>query len=418
MSQFRAPRTTRYRRRAVAGAAVLALATGALGCSKTDEPPAASGTTTAAPRGTTVGSTPSSMDPDERLAEAKTVAVGFFEAQAVNDWEKARSRSTGAALRSIEWAQNVNTIKALNDTPYQVPSITAPNVRVQLDALEKDDEGRYVATGFVELSFRPGPVASTTSTTAPAGASSTTAAPTSPSTYAVDLTFSGEGNDLKVDDYRLDDTPYPVSQLFVAPGVTADDDDLKGEVVLAHRDLDGAVQYLVDVANTSSSPAKPDRATWVPEQDGSTKPSTEVDTLLFADPAEAQGKGRALAVLPGSFPGSAGVLRLHYPAAGGSVPERSLTFRVPEFPALTPRQTNTVPSTTVPGASTTSSSSTSTTTPSSSTTLVVTIPGNVTSTTPTTARSSSTTIVTTSTSTSSSTSSSTSTSSTTSTTRP
>ena len=416
MSAFRAPRTSRYRRRALAGAAAVALSAGIVGCSSTTDPPAASGSTSTAPRSTTVGSTPGSMDPDERLAEAKTVAVGFFEAQAVNDWDKALSRASGPAALSIRWAQNVNTIKALNDTPYQVPSITAPNVRVQLDELEKNDEGFYVATGFVELSFRPGPVASTTTTAAPAGASSTTAAPSSPSTYAVDLTFSGEGDELKVEDYRLDDTPYPVSQLFVAPAVTAEDDDLEGEVILAHRDLDGAVQYLVDVTNSSSSPATPEKATWVPVQNGSTKPSTEVDTLLFADPAEAKGKGRSLAVLPGSFPGSAGILRLRYPAAGGTVPERTLTFDVPEFPALTPRQTNTVPSTTVPGSSTSTSSSSSTTTPSSSTTIVVTIPGGATSTTPTTSRSTTTASTAPSTTTSSSTS--TTSSSTTSTTRP
>ena len=63
------------------------------------------------------------------MPHMRSVAVGFFEAQAVNDFDKALAKSSGAAATSIKWAQAVNTSAAANGTPYQVPTIVAPAER-------------------------------------------------------------------------------------------------------------------------------------------------------------------------------------------------------------------------------------------------------------------------------------------------
>ncbi len=348
---------------------LIVLAVPLAACSKDDTP-------TAAPSATaTGGSTPTgtAADPtsaDHRIAQAKTIAVGFFEAQAVNDYDKASSRSSGGALLTVRWAQAVNGISAAKNTGYQVAAVTAPNVRVQIDALDQVSDGRWAATGFVELSFRPGPVASTTSTTAAPG---TTAAPatTPPSTYAVDMVFIGDGDHLKLDDYRLDDTPYPVSQLFVElRDVRASVDGLEGTINLGHRDLDGSVQYVAAITDQGTAPAVPATVSFTPPTSGTTTTVklAAAKGTLFADPAPANGEAATLIVFPGLFPGGAGTVELGYPAGGGTIPPRTLAFTVPDFPALTPRPLNTVPSTTVPGASTTSGPSTTSSTSSASTT--------------------------------------------------
>lgn len=364
----------------------------AVACSRTEtnaNPPTPS---TIAPKGTPP---PTVMDPDARLAQAKSVAVGYFEAQAVNDTHKAQSRSSGAAALAINWAEAVNTLAAANSTAYQVPSIEAPNVRVQLDSLANTDDGRWLANGFVELSFRPGPVASTTSTTTmppPSSSKAQVAATTTPSTFATDLVFSGDGDSLKLDDYRLDDTPYPVSQLFTDPGASGTAEGLGGEIDLAHRDLDGTVQYIVTIDNGTGQDVTVEHATFAatPTVDGTTAPPIRsYDAQVFADPVPTDSSGRSLVVLPGAFPGSAGRLTVAVasvpPAAttgsatgrataGTTVAPpvvRELQFDLPDFPTLVTHPTNVIAA---EMATTTTSSTSSSTTSSSSTTTAATAP--------------------------------------------
>lgn len=362
------PATRRLARPAlVVGALALAPVLGA--CSSDD---ATSPTTTVASSPSGTGTTPGTtvtISDEERLAEAKTVAVGFFEAQAVNDYARARERSDGAAALTIDWAEAVNSIEAAEDSGYQVPSVTSPNVRVQVDALTEGPGDTWTGTGFVELSFRPGPVASTTTTT---GASPETTEPRSPSTFVVDLTFEGDGDAMHLVDYRLDDQPYPVSQLFVEYQTpTQEAGDLSGSTVLGHRDLDGSVQYVVQVEAGGAGESGPMRSVFTPAPEGS-PPGTalvpvgpdSIEATTFADPLAANESGPVLVVLPGAFPGTAGTLTL---AGGGAdptattvagAPATTLGWALPEWPELTMRPVNTVE---VP-ASTTSTSTTSTST--------------------------------------------------------
>jgi len=378
------------------GASSLAL----FGCSS-DSPSSTPPSSVPGTAGTTPGSVASNTDPDAQLAQAKTVAVGFFEAQAINDWDKALQRSSGAAALTIKWAQAVNTIKAANNTPYQVPSVTAPNVRVQLDSLEKTSNGLWSAKGFVELSFRPGPVVSTT---APSSTTTTTTAAGTPrATFVVDLLFSGEGDALRLDDYRLDDTPYPVSQLFMSIDPPAQQaNGATGQPVLAHRDLDGSVQYVVAASNDGDAGTTFTTSTFTSTGNGSggTAPGTTVGTAqkgtVFADPLAAGSKASVLVVFPGTFPGSAGILALATAATPGgttvpgTTPATEMKWTLPDFPALTPRPVNTVNPTSASTTSTSSTSSTSTTSTSSTTTTTakgatttVTIPSPPTVTAPT-----------------------------------
>lgn len=396
-----------------------ALATIALGCSSSDTP-SSTAPATAPPAGSRpAGTVASNGDADAQLAQAKTVAVGFFEAQAVNDWAKALDRSSGAAALTIQWARAVNTIQAANSTPYQVPSVTAPNVRVQLDALQRGTDGLWTATGFVELSFRPGPVVSTTSP------STTTTAPGSPApTFAVDLVFSGQGDSMKLDDYRLDDTPYPVSQLFMAlDPPTQDAGGASGRPMLVHRDLDGSVQYALGVSSTTDQTVTFTESTFTamsPGPNGSTPGSVlrpAVRGTLFADPLKPDTTQSVLAVYPGLFPGSAGALTLTATASTttGTGPGTSkapgttvapgvpavMRWDLPDLPPLTPRPVHTVTPTSTSStttSSTTTSSTTSTTTPGVSTTIVV-IPPAPTVTPPSTATTSTTSSTSTSTTT-------------------
>ena len=382
--------------------AVAALAVGPLlaACSSTDEPAAPPASTAPGATGTAPGTTIELSD-QERLAEAKTVAVGFFEAQAVNDYDRAQERSDGAAALTIEWARAVNAIAAADESGYQVPAVTSPNVRVQIDQLTSDGPGVWNATGFVELSFRPGPVASTTTV---AGGTETTVA-ASPSTYVVDLRFVGEGADIRLADYRLDDLPYPVSQLFVSIDTPEQEaNGLTGRTVLGHRDLDGSVQYVVALDATDATDTAEWSSAFTPAPAGST-PGTallpvgadSVDGTTFVDPIPADTSGFALVVFPGAFPGSAGTLTLAADgapvpttAAGsppGSTLASSMSWALPDFPELTPRPVNTVDVTTSTTSSSTTTSSTTTTTEGpdqSSTTAPPTTSTTVTTTRPTT----------------------------------
>src|SRR4051794_34299521 len=83
----------------------------ALGCSKGDEQGGGGTTPPSAASGTTV---PSAADDP---ADAKSAAVEYFEAEAVNDYDKAQSRASGAAAAVIEWARGVNAIQATQNTP-------------------------------------------------------------------------------------------------------------------------------------------------------------------------------------------------------------------------------------------------------------------------------------------------------------
>lgn len=368
----------RYRLRTSLAVAALAVGPLLAACSSADEPAAPPASTAPGATGTAPGTTIELSD-QERLAEAKTVAVGFFEAQAVNDYDRAQERSDGAAALTIEWARAVNAIAAADESGYQVPAVSSPNVRVQIDRLTADGPGVWNATGFVELSFRPGPVASTTTV---AGATDTTAA-ASPSTYVVDLRFVGEGADIRLADYRLDDLPYPVSQLFVAIETPEQEaNGLTGRTVLGHRDLDGSVQYVVALDATDVTDAT-DTTQWssafTPTPAGST-PGTallpvgadSVDGTTFADPIPADTSGFALVVFPGAFPGSAGTLTLAADGAPvptttagsppGSTPATSMSWALPDYPELTPRPVNTVDATTSTTSSSTTTSSTTTTT--------------------------------------------------------
>jgi hypothetical protein len=378
----------------------------AVGCSSDD-----GGSPPSTPvNGSVAGSAPgttSTVTDEERLARAKTVAVGFFEAQAVNAYDEGLGLSTDGAALTIEWARAVNSITAADDSGYQVPTVKAPNVRVQIDGLTADGSDRWNAEGFVELSFRPGPVVSTTSSTASSGAPTTQVAPQeAPATYVVDLVFSGDGDQLRLADYRLDDVPYPVSQLFdrfETPAASVA--DVEGTVTLGHRDLDGSVEYVAELTNGATAEATGRTSSFTVVPAGSAGTSTlavdasTIDGTTFADPVPANGSAPALIVFPGAFPGSAGTLALTIESvetettAAASPEDATLRWALSEFPELTPRPVGTV---TTP---TTSSTTSSTTTSSTSSTTV---------TTPTSTVASSTTEPTTSTPTSSATSTTTS----------
>ena len=315
----------------------------------------------------TASGTSSTMTPNagERLAEAKTVAVGFFEAQAVNDFDKALAKSSGAAATSIKWAQAVNTSAAANGTPYQVPTIVAPNIRVQIDQLTGSSGGQWTASGFVELSFRPGPVASTTTQPPAPG---TVTIPPSSSTYVADLVFSSDGDHLRLHDYRLDDTPYPVSQLFLEMSAKAQAGSVSGVATLGHRDLDGSVQYVSEfTALSPAEPVKPTSTSFMTQQANTTTTTVGITGQVLADAVATGATGHALSVFPGLFPGSAGTLRVGF----GLNPARDLDFTVPDFAALTPSPVNAIAKAQTASTTTSLTSTTSTTTPTTTSTTAV-----------------------------------------------
>lgn len=362
------PRLRRHALRAVVGAGGCTIALLA-GCSSTPDPTTPGASVGSSATGT-VGSSPTTaVDASARLATAKTVAVGFFQSQAVNDFDEARKQSSGAASLTIDWAEAVNTLTAANGTPYQIPTVTAPNARVQIDSLDKDGNV-WRAKGFVEISARPGTVASTTTLTAPAQPGTTIVSGTpSTSTFITDLVFTGDGDQIKLADYRLDDTAYPISELFTElDGVDATAADAKGSLTLARRNLDGSVQYIAEIANTSDAPLTPAGGAYTPTASTTTAPAT-----VFADAIAAGATDRALVVIPGAFPGAAGTLSVGYPypatppsTTAGSVPPAVLTWTVPDWVELTARTVNTIRE--AQASSTTTSSSTTSSAPSGSTT--------------------------------------------------
>jgi hypothetical protein len=367
-------------------------------CSKNNESPSTS-PTTASP-GTTSAGNP--------LADAKTAAVAFFEAKAVNDYDQALANSSGAAAITVQWARDVNGPQATKGTPYEVPSVTAPNVRVQIDSLNPTSGDLFSASGFVELGFRPSGVASTTTTTAANGSADN-------NVFVTDMTFRDDNGHMTLDDFRLDDTPYPVSQLFISasaastsgtttPATTATTQPgttLAGQpptppaqLVLLYRDLDGTVQYDFTFTSTLDG-TKPTTASFF--ADATTPPApgaTGSSVTLYADPTNANTTVHALAVRPGAFPGGPGILRVVFAdPAGQQLGSRDLT--VPPFPPLVAQPVNQIRDR-LAGTSTTSSSSTtsSTSTSTTSTTTPTTSSTSTTSTTttlPTTTSSSSTT---------------------------
>jgi hypothetical protein len=271
--------------------------------------------------------------------------------------------------------------------------------------LTAEGTDEWAATGFVELSFRPGPVVSTTSTAPPSGAPTTAVTPPeAPATYAVDLVFSGDGDDLRIADYRLDDVPYPVSQLFTkfeTPSATSS--EVEGTVTLGHRDLDGSVQYIVELSNGGAAASTPGDSSFTPAPAGTTgtailpEDATSVEGDTYADPVPEGGTAQALIVFPGAFPGSAGTLSLAITADASATTTTEpgdaapLAWALPDFPELTPRPVGTV--TTSTSTSTTTSTTSSTTT---STSVAPTSSAAPTTATPTTAAPTSTTTSTTS----------------------
>jgi hypothetical protein len=369
-----------FRRPVLLLAALVAVA--AMACSS-NEP----NNTTPAP-GTSAGTTPkvgtTLEETGDLAAEAKTAVTEFFEKKAVNNYDDARKRSSGSAKFTIDWAADVNAIKAVEKTPFALPPVAAPNVRVQIDAVEKQGD-LFAATGFVELGSRPSGVASTTttSTTTVPGASP------APTTYfVVDLIFAkGTDGGLTVDDYRLDDTPYPVSQLFTdfagkksgsTGGTTGSSGTTAGPAVdvtlrLGHRDLDGSVQY--DLKYEGDDGTKMTKAAFVAKPAGTSttaKGAGEVDATVYADPISG-GEAGALVVRPGAFPGEPGVLRLTFEDAQ----KKTTVVEVPvgEWPELTPRPVNQVRDRITASSTTTSSTSSTTSTTGVPSTVTVTVPG-------------------------------------------
>jgi len=358
----------------------------AAACSSDDaqKTPAPGTTGGTAPRvGTTTEGT------GDLAAEAKTAVTEFFEKKAVNNYDDARDRSSGAARFTIDWAEDVNRIKAVEGTPFALPPVPAPNVRVQIDRVEPNGDF-FVATGFIELGSRPSGVASTTttSTTTVAGA------PVVPATYfVVDLSFAkGTGGSLTVDDYRLDDTPYPVSQLFTdfaetksassttgttagagAPGTTPGS-AVEVSLRLGHRDLDGSVQY--DLTYKGADGTKMTKAAFVAEPPPSTTTTragtNEIPATVYAD-VIADGEAGALVVRPGAFPGEPGTLRLTFEDAQKKT--TTVDLPVPEWPELTPRPVNQVRDRITASSTTTSSTSSTTSTTGVPSTVTITVPG-------------------------------------------
>jgi hypothetical protein len=360
----------RTRRAAATVGAAVVLAAAAVACSSSDDtsPPASNG---GSQPGTTAVQV-SQMTDEQRVAEAKTQAVGYFEALATLDYDKASERSSGSASVVVDWTKAANGIEAAKGTPYETKAVNAPNVRVQFDKVTESGDS-WTASGFVELGYRPGRVTAPSSTVAPTTAPSGSVVP-NPNVFVTDFVFSDAGDHLKVQDYRLDDTPYPVSQLFIEGGAAdarATGDGVEGTLTYAHRDFDGSVQYLVDVRNSGSSEMQPSGAAFEPKEGGAAK---RVRATLFADEIAAGASADVLIVLPGAFPGAEGTAILEVPrpatSSGSTVPgttagsSQELRMTVPPWPTLTPRPVNAVKD----SQSATGTTTTTTSTPGGSTT--------------------------------------------------
>lgn len=343
-------------------------------------------------------------------AEAKTAAVEFFEAFASMDAEAALERASGGAALAVAWARDVNAVPEVQGTDFEATATASPTSDISIEDVAEAPDGRYRATGFIELDQRPpglapgelppppeeGPDAPPTTTPGP------------PTWYVTDLVFTRDGNRLLVDDFRMDDSPYPVSQLYAveedAPVAVVVDETLAGdgttttvadedaddgtaealagsvEVTRAHQDLDDTVQYLLHVGDgpmalagaefiagaTVAEPASPQAEGEQLELLGNRPDDAEAsgpvdDTDTDADSGDRADPGRTVLAVLGDFPGEQGVLRLTFtgPAEGEVV---VLDVEVAGFPELTPLPTNTVRELIAASTSTTTTTTTTTTT--------------------------------------------------------
>lgn len=318
------------------------------------------------------------------LADAKATAVAFFESEAVLEYEKALDSSTGAAALTMRWAEAVNAITPVAGTPYEVLAVAPPNVRVEIDELTKTGE-QYTATGFVELASRPGSIA----TTAPP-----TSGPPTTATFVVDLVFERDGADVVLVDYRLDDVPYPVSELYeeyaddtkvvavvesdtstTGDASTTSTGDSAADIKLrmGHRNLDGSVQYEITYAVEGLELTGAEFIDPVEGADDRAPPADATGSSADVYSNDPSGEEtQALVVRPGAFPGGAGWLRLTF---GEGADQKRFDVEVPEPPELQPRPVNQVRD------AQTGSTTTSTTTTTAPTTTTV---GPTTSTPPTT----------------------------------
>jgi hypothetical protein len=384
-------RRVRPRRRLAAAACAVVLVATAAACSSDEPGPAPTGSGAAAtqPGSTALGV--GQMTDEQRVAEAKTQAVGYFEALATLDYGKAEERSSGSAAIVVAWTKAVNAIQAVKATPYEIKAIAAPNVRVQFDRVTESG-GSWTASGFVELGYRPGPVTAPASTVPPTTGPGGSVLPNT-NVFVTDFVFTADGEHLEVDDYRLDDTPYPVSQLFVAAGgadARATEADVEATLTYAHRDFDGSVQYLTDVHNGASGAIRPTGAAFEPKDGGASK---RVRATLLADELAPDATSGALIVLPGAFPGVDGTVILEVPVApastGSTIPgttagsSRELRLVAPPWPTPTPRPLNSVKDSQSTKATTTTSATTTTAVPAAGATTTS-APGASTTTLPTT----------------------------------
>lgn len=373
--------------------ALALVAAGALivaGCSGDDDDDEATGSTAS---GGTAPDEQGTQSEAELVADATTVAVAYFEARAVHDFDTADDNAEGAADLVIDWDEAVAGIDGLEGTPYEVTPVEAPEVRVSLSGMEEGPDGTYAAEGFIELGHRPSGAASTTTTTPPEGAEDL-----GETTFVTDLEFVRDGDTLRVTDYRFDDVPYPVSELYVAgeseatgaddgsttttaadedatttesttPGDTPDEaaeaEDADVEITMGHRDVDGSVQWLVDhdddaelldarfiegeeppAAGEEGVPLDvypaPGSATGATTGDDD---ATEDDDEATddADDGDDGPDADALVVHAGAFPGLPGTLRFQVGAQGGVGEPLVVDARVLEFPELgQPRPTNVI----------------------------------------------------------------------------
>lgn len=355
--------------------------------------------------------TPSSEERDESgiddlEAEARTAAVEYFEAFSVLDYAKAMDRSSGSASLVVQWAESVNDIDQVAGTPYEFVAAPSDEITVSIDSVAENGDA-WSATGFVELRQRPPGMAEGT-------LPPETEVPPE-SWFITDLTYTRDGDRLRLDDYRLDDVPYPVSDLLVDYGsvdatVVVDDREAAGSTTttggatttgasgteaegstvddmqlhLGHRDVDGSVQYYLTesvddlelgsasfIAPTDGGPPPPglvgDPVELLVDEPTTADPPTTADA--DADTRDGDDGEPVLAVRPGAFPGGAGTLRVVFTDEAGTA-VLVLDLAVPDFPPLEQRPVNEVRNTqTTTTTSSTSTTTTSTTTPDATVTV-------------------------------------------------
>ncbi len=316
---------------------------------------------------------------DDPASEAKTAAVAFFEAQAALDYDAALKRSSGAAAVGVEWARAVNGVSEVLGTPFEVRSAPSPRTTVAIERVTATDGGRYTATGYLQIDQRPDVLA---------------AGPVPPPVpggptgwFVTDLVFSRRGNRLLVDDYRMDDSPYPVSQLFArfpsdaARVVTSSNQQIGDDATavaktiqarLGHHDIDQTVQYYLTAGPTelelrdarfiagseeTTSEGDPMRLLQDRPRTDQSSPTTTIGTRSGA------ADHRLLAVREGTFPGTVGRVRLTY-VRGDQV--ATIDVPVPALPTPVGQPVNQVRALLTPATTTSTSTTTTSTTPPTS----------------------------------------------------